>query len=118
MDEVAGSLADRLVELSGTDGPVRLAPQAWALAMTDPDVRHYAKENIADLLGTCVLYTRRLIDAGHLPRDADATAVAKTLFGTLPGFLLQRLILEDITPDELRRGVRSLMGTAMANPQV
>lgn len=118
MDEVVGRLADRLVELSGDNGPIRLAPQAWALAMTEPEIGHYAKENITDLLSTWVLYVRRLIDAGHLPQDADAVAVAKTLFGTLPGFLLQRLILEDITPDELRRGVRSLMGTGMVNPQV
>jgi len=33
------------------------------------------------------------------------------LFGLLPGFVLQRLILGDVTPETYTAGLRALMGT-------
>ena len=49
------------------------------------------------------------LDEGWLPADTDLDAVAAVLFGLLPGFLLQFLIVGDLDPRTLERGVRALL---------
>ncbi|MFC9974944.1 TetR/AcrR family transcriptional regulator [Spirillospora sp. NPDC127200] len=113
LEEVAGRVAERVVVLAGGTGPVRLAPQAWALALHDPELGRYVRENMAALRDIWIAYARRLLEAGYLPAGTDAEAVGKTLFGIMPGFLLQYLLLEDITPDDLRTGTRALLRQRM-----
>lgn len=59
---------------------------------------------------------RRLVDAGRLPAGTDTEAAGKVMFGVLPGFLLQRLVLDDIDPAELRRGARVLLAALIPDP--
>ncbi|WP_131737555.1 TetR/AcrR family transcriptional regulator [Actinomadura roseirufa] len=108
LDEMVLQLARRVVALSGEDGPMRLAPQTWGLAMHDPELRRYVADNLRSLRDTWRSYMRRLIAAGLLPPDADIDAAGKTLLGLMPGFVLQRLLLGDVTPEELQRGIRAL----------
>ncbi|MFV2177082.1 TetR/AcrR family transcriptional regulator [Actinomadura sp. LOL_016] len=108
-DEVIELIATRAMEMSGEEGILRLAPQGWALAMYDPDISGYVAATISTLRDTWIHYVRRLVDAGHLPADTDAVAAGKALFGVVPGFLLQRLVLDDVAPAELRRGARVLL---------
>ncbi|MGI5203150.1 TetR/AcrR family transcriptional regulator [Spirillospora sp. CA-108201] len=113
VDEVAGRLASRVVALSGDDGPLRLAPQAWALAMHDPEIAAYVADNVTGLRDTWSRYTRRLVDAGLLPADTDVVAAGKTLFALFPGFLIQRVLLQDFTPEDMRRGLQALTRASM-----
>jgi AcrR family transcriptional regulator len=113
LDELVVRMARKMVAMSGPDGTVRLAPQAWALAMYEPDLRGYVRDNIANLRRHLIAYVRRCVEAGFLPPDTDAEAAGKTLFGILPGFMLQRLITEDIDPEELRLGIRSVVNGAL-----
>ncbi|NDU74751.1 TetR family transcriptional regulator [Actinomadura sp. DSM 109109] len=113
VDEVAGRLAARIVALSGDDGPLRLAPQAWALATHDPEIAAYVADNVTGLRDTWSRYIRRLVDAGLLPADTDVAAAGKTLFALFPGFLIQRVLLQDFTPEDMRRGLRSLTRASM-----
>lgn len=108
MDEVVERLATKVSDLSCDDGPFRLAPQAWSLAMFDPEIAGYVTENVTELRAIWAVYLQRLVDAGRLPADTDVPAAAKTLFALIPGFLLQRLFLGEFSPEELRRGVRAL----------
>ncbi|WP_344893795.1 TetR/AcrR family transcriptional regulator [Actinomadura meridiana] len=108
MDEVVERLALKIVSLSGENGPLRLAPEAWALGMHDPEISGYIADNITHIRETWTHYMGRLVDAGLLPPDTDTAATGKTLFAIVPGFLLQRLIVGDVSPDELRRGMRAL----------
>ncbi|WP_067461761.1 TetR/AcrR family transcriptional regulator [Actinomadura macra] len=120
LDEMVEQLASKIVNLSGEDGPLRLAPQAWGLTMHDAELGRYVRDNIRALRETWMRYVRRHVEAGLLPPETDVEAAGKTIFGLMPGFVLQRLILEDVTPDELRRGVRTLardsMLTLLASP--
>jgi AcrR family transcriptional regulator len=108
MDEVIERLGDKIVALSGENGPLRLAPEAWVLATHDPEIAAYIADNITHIRETWTYYMRRLVDVGLLPPDTDVVAAGKTLFAVVPGFLLQRLIVKDISPDELGRGMRAL----------
>ncbi|MCP9954581.1 TetR/AcrR family transcriptional regulator [Actinomadura madurae] len=113
VDQVMERLAGKVVDLSGEDGPLRLAPQAWALALHDPEIATYVAENVAGLRRTWTAYIRRMVEAGLLPADTDIEAAAKTLFSLMPGFLVQRLVLKDFSPEELGRGVRALSRDSM-----
>ncbi|TMR01813.1 TetR/AcrR family transcriptional regulator [Actinomadura soli] len=108
VDEVIERFASKVVSLSGPDGPLRLAPAAWALSMHDPEIAAYMAGNIRAIRETWAHYLRRLVDAGALPPGTDVVAAAKTLFAILPGFVLQRLLLGDVSPEELRRGIKAL----------
>jgi len=113
VDEVVERLASHVVALSGENGPLRLAPQAWALAMHDPEIAAYVADNVTDLRDTWTLYIRRLVGAGLLPAETDVVAAGKTLFALFPGFLIQRLLLKDFGPEDMRRGLKALTRESM-----
>lgn len=107
--EVIRLLTAEIVKRSGPDGPLRLAPQAWALAMVQPDSGVPVREAIAAMRELWVEYGLRLRERDLLPADADLDAFAKTIIGVLPGFILQHLLLEDITPDDVGRGLELML---------
>jgi AcrR family transcriptional regulator len=107
--ELVTVLAQEMVSHTGPTGPLRLAPQAWALALTDPDAAVYVSESILGIRTHWYEYCERMRDAGWLAADADIHAVATAIMGLLPGFMLQHLIVGDITPEILARGVRTLL---------
>ncbi|GAA3949179.1 TetR/AcrR family transcriptional regulator [Actinomadura viridis] len=113
LDELMERMARRAAALSGENGTIRLAPQAWSLAMYDPDLHVYVHDNIVKLRAYWVAYTERCVAAGLMPPGTDVEATGKTLFGVLPGFILQRLLLGDIEPEELRRGLRAVVDAGL-----
>ncbi|GAB4587910.1 TetR/AcrR family transcriptional regulator [Nocardia sp. IFM 10818] len=106
--ELIRTIAETIVTLSAPGGPVRLIPQAWALALTDPNIGDYVRTNIGGIRRLWRDYAERMVEVGWLPPDADTDAVAKALLGVLPGFILQYLILGDTDPETLARGVTQL----------
>ncbi|TYB43476.1 TetR/AcrR family transcriptional regulator [Actinomadura chibensis] len=116
IDELVERLAVRLAELSAEGGPLRLAPEAWALAVHEPEIARYVAENLTRIRDTWTYYLGRLVDAGQLPPGTDVAAAGKALFAIMPGFLLQRLIVKDISPAELRRGIKALTRDSMLAP--
>ncbi|GGK62441.1 TetR/AcrR family transcriptional regulator [Nocardia camponoti] len=106
--EVVAMVTREIVKLSANDGPLCLAPQAWALAMVQPDANIPVREGITAMREVWRDYGVRLRDAGRLPADADVDAFAKTILGVLPGFILQHLIVGDIEPDDFARGIAVL----------
>ncbi|WP_054813456.1 TetR/AcrR family transcriptional regulator [Nocardia arizonensis] len=107
--ELISLLATTIVARSGADGPVRLAPQAWALALVNPAATGYVREAILSLREVWHEYAERMLAAGWLPEGADTHAVSVALIGLLPGFILQHLIIGDTTPETLALGVRTLL---------
>ncbi|MBF6074769.1 TetR/AcrR family transcriptional regulator [Nocardia beijingensis] len=107
--ELITVIAEEVVRRSGPDGPVRLAPQAWALALVHPGAAVMVRETMLAMRALWVTYAERMRDKGWLPEDADVDAVAKAIIGLLPGFILQHLILGDLDPQTLARGVRTLL---------
>ncbi|WP_433562346.1 TetR/AcrR family transcriptional regulator [Nocardia sp. CA-151230] len=107
--ELIRTVAEAIVRLSAPGGPVRLIPQTWSLALTDPHIADYVRTTLGGVRRLWHDYALRMREIGWLPADSDTDAVAKTMFGILPGFMLQHLIMGDVDPDTLYRGVELLV---------
>ncbi len=107
--EVIAALTTEVIAIDQHSGRVRLAPQAWGLAVTDPAARAYVSTAILSLRDRWRAYAERMREAGWLPADADIDAVAKTLLGIMPGFLLQHVLIGDIEPRTLAHGLDLLL---------
>ncbi|GAB0103353.1 TetR/AcrR family transcriptional regulator [Nocardia sp. JMUB6875] len=106
--ELIRTVAEAIVQLSAPGGPVHLIPQAWSLALTDPNIGDYVRTTLGGIRRLWQDYALRMRDIGWLPPDSDTDAVAKTMLGILPGFILQHLIMGDVDPETLYRGVELL----------
>ncbi|MEV6069021.1 TetR/AcrR family transcriptional regulator [Nocardia sp. NPDC052001] len=115
--ELILTISETIVRLSGPGGPVRLIPQAWALALTDANIADYVRTNIGGIRRLWVDYAIRMREIGWLPPDADVEAVAKAFLGLLPGFILQFLILGDTDPESFARGVEQMLPAYAKLPQ-
>ncbi|WP_433598993.1 TetR/AcrR family transcriptional regulator [Nocardia sp. CA-135953] len=102
-------IAEYIVAHSGPAGPVRLAPQAWALALVHEEAAVYIKDAVRAMRDRWFEYVERMVQVGWLPPDADVRAVAMALIGLVPGFMLQHLIVSDVDPETLARGVQTLL---------
>ena len=109
LDEIAARLAAAAQELSGEDGPARVAPPAWAAALHNPALATTVRGILGPLRAGWVKAVQRMRDDRRLPPGADADAAGAVLFALLPGFLLQHLILGDTDAATLQRGLRQLL---------
>ena len=112
--ELVSHMTEWIAAQAGPEGQLRLAPQAWSLALIDDEVAAPVRETLAGVRGRWRDYAERMLAAGWLPADADLDAVAGALFGLLPGFVLQQLVIGNVDRDQFSRGVDTLLpfGTA------
>lgn len=106
--EVVAHVAAWVVSQGGPEGRLRLAPQAWSLALIDQEAAVYVKQAMTGIRQMWREYAERMVEAGWLSTDADLDAVASALFGLLPGFALQHLIIGDVDTEAMTRGVATL----------
>jgi AcrR family transcriptional regulator len=116
VDEIYGRLAAAGQELSGPDGPARVAPAAWAEALHDPAVADIVRGNWGLTLSYWIAAAQRMRDDGRLPPGTDADAVGAALFAVGPGFLLEQLILGGPDPATIQRGLRQLLRPEVLSP--
>ena len=109
LDEVAGRFADFALSLSGPNGTLCIAPHAWAAAMHNRDIRVKVQELVRNMRTWLFKIVERQRDEGRLAPDVDVQAVAATLSFALPGFVLQRLLFEDIDAHAFRAGIAGLL---------
>ncbi|MEU1984012.1 TetR/AcrR family transcriptional regulator [Nocardia sp. NPDC019395] len=93
---------------SGPEGRLRLAPQAWSLALIDKQAAEPVLRTMTGIRAIWRDYAERMRDQGWLGADADLDAVAVALFGILPGYVLQSLLIGDLDRDEYIRGIDTL----------
>ena len=92
-------------------GPVdltRVVVAAWAEAVRDDTVRAAVAERIGQLRHRYADLIRAQQAAGVIDPTADPEVVAKSLFGVMPGFVLQRLVTRDVTADGYADGYAAL----------
>ncbi|WP_280501117.1 TetR/AcrR family transcriptional regulator [Nocardia farcinica] len=107
--ELIATVAEEVIRHGGPDGMVRLAPQAWALALVNAEVGGFVRATLLGLRATLGEYVGRMVAEGWLPPDTDTDAVAKALLSFMPGFILQYLMLGDIEAGAIGRGVEALI---------
>ncbi|MEV4618060.1 TetR/AcrR family transcriptional regulator [Asanoa sp. NPDC049573] len=93
---------------TGPDGLLRIALQVWAEAMRDPALAAFVFDAYTRMRGHFTLLATRARDAGRLPADADVEAVGAVLFGTVPGYALQRMLAAGPDPKTYIAGLRAL----------
>jgi AcrR family transcriptional regulator len=131
-ESVAGTLTEYLEELSGREprlsigetmslvldvvdvqigpnGNFPIALQVWAEATRDPAIGEIVKHRYDGMRSAFAVIAERAVEAGELPADADVQAVGAALFGMIPGFALQRLLVGYPDKETYLRGVRTLI---------
>jgi AcrR family transcriptional regulator len=87
----------------------KVAVQAWAEAVRDPEVHAVAREKMGAVRTALEDVVRRAQKDGTMSGSADARAVAQVLFAMLPGFVLEAVVLEDVTAESYVTGLRDLL---------
>jgi AcrR family transcriptional regulator len=88
----------------------RVAIQAWSEALRNPAIMAIAQSKYSMVRGHFEAVARRAQADGTVDSSVDPRYVAQALFGFLPGFLLQRLLIGDVSPDTYTAGLRALLG--------
>ncbi|HEX2214434.1 MAG TPA: TetR/AcrR family transcriptional regulator [Mycobacterium sp.] len=115
--EVLATVLERVIELGDERGVElhRVALQAWAEAVRSPEILAIYRREGDRGRAAWTTYVERAIAAGHLPADADPARTALTLIGMIPGFMVQRVFFEDLTPSSYAAGLADLMGLAVSS---
>ncbi|WP_405061089.1 TetR/AcrR family transcriptional regulator [Kribbella sp. NBC_01505] len=87
----------------------RIALQAWAESLRNPAVKTIAEGKYRMLRGRFAEVARRAQADGTIDADVDPEHVAQVLFGFVPGFILQRLLIGDISAGTYTAGLRALL---------
>ena len=91
----------------------RIAVQAWAEALRNPDVHARAGQVLSGLRGHCAEAARRWQAAGNLPAAAVPDQVGAAMLGLVQGYLLQRLLLPGTDGAFYVAGLRALLTSAV-----
>lgn len=108
--EVTEHLTALLVERAEA-APVdltRVVVAVWAEAVRDPQVQAVLAAQIVRIRRRYAEVVRAQQSAGTVDPSADPEVVVKSLFGVLPGFILQRLVIGDVTPRDYAAGFAAL----------
>jgi AcrR family transcriptional regulator len=95
----------------------RVAVQAWAEALRNPDILEVAQGAYARMRFYLAAVARRGQEHGRLAADADPDELAKTMLSLAMGYLIQRLIMNDVDRDSYIAALRALTAlTPAADP--
>jgi AcrR family transcriptional regulator len=94
----------------------RVAVHAWSEALREPYVTDLARTSYTRVRGEIRGMAEHWQADGVVDASADPGEVSQAFFALLLGTLLQRLLLGDITPDSVARGLQALTGSTGAQP--
>jgi AcrR family transcriptional regulator len=107
-DEVYSALLTSALEVHGQDTP-RIAVQVWAELARDDDLRDIAGHHLTRLRDVLAALLARCQRAGTLP-PGDPSKMARTVLALVPGYALQQVVYQDVTPDDYLLGAGALFG--------
>lgn len=97
----------------GPNGNFPIALQVWAEATRDPAIAEIVRHRYDSIRAGFTVLARQAVEAGELPPDADVEAVGFALFGMVPGYALQRLLVGHPDKETYLRGVRTLLNRTL-----
>lgn len=95
------ALIDSHFEATGY-GPIGV--QVWAEAQRDPALAQLVRQEYGAMRERFVALARHAADGGLLPAGADVEAVGQALFGAVPGYIVQTLLLGTVDVDRYLAG--------------
>ncbi|MEP6650519.1 MAG: TetR/AcrR family transcriptional regulator [Lapillicoccus sp.] len=104
--------------VSGREGVdvTKVAVQAWAEALRNPDILDLAQGAYATMRGYFAAVAHRAKEHDRLEPDADPDEMAKTMLSLVMGYLLQRLIMGDVERSSYIAAVRDLTSPRQPAP--
>jgi AcrR family transcriptional regulator len=87
----------------------RVAIQAWSEALRNPAIMTIAQGKYSQVRGRFEDVARRGQADGTVDPSVDPRYIAQVLFGIIPGFVLQRLVMGDVDPKTYTAGLRALL---------
>lgn len=116
IEQIIGRVAAALQEMSGEDGPARVVLPVWAAALHDPAMAAIARQVLEAVRARFIDALTRMRELGRIPPDTDPQAVGAAVFALLPGFLVQHLLLGDVTAKTFELGLSQLLAPEMLRP--
>ena len=116
IEQIIGRVAMGLQAMSGPDGPARVVVPVWAAALHDPAVAAIVRQEQDAVRARFIDALTRMRDLGRIPPDTDLRAVGAAVFALLIGFLVQHLILGDVTAKTFQLGLSQLLAPDMLSP--
>jgi AcrR family transcriptional regulator len=92
----------------GEYGFAQLAPQVWAEALRNPMLLEVIRARYTVVRATLSRLVVAEQKVGRVAADADADEVAAVLFGSIIGYLLQRLLFGELRPETYAAGLAGL----------
>ncbi len=90
-------------------GTGRMIIQVWAEALRDPVLAEAITSRIRTVGEDVTKVVERYQECGLIADTAPAESVARTLIALLPGFIVQRALLGDVTAEMFHDGLRALL---------
>jgi AcrR family transcriptional regulator len=120
--EAVHALTSRAVAMAqAEEGDItRVALPVWAEALRNEAIHATVSSKYGRIRSRFRELVERLQSDGRVDPGADPAAVAQVLFGLMPGFMLQRLMLDDVSPDSYTAGVAAVVPdrlTPVASPR-
>lgn len=87
----------------------RIAMQAWAEALRNPQIHQIAREAYVTMRGYFTAVATRALEAGKVGAGSTPDEVAKAMFSMVVGYVMQRLVTQDVAERDYAAAVRALL---------
>jgi AcrR family transcriptional regulator len=95
---------------AGPGGSLRIALQVWAEALRNESLREQVGGTYDGLREGFISVCRRNADSGRLRPGVDPEALGRVLYSVVPGYVLQRLLLDQhLSPQAFVADLRPLL---------
>jgi AcrR family transcriptional regulator len=105
---------DRVLQVveaqTGPDGAARMALQVWGEALRNPRLHDLVAGVYQTIRARFVRLAAQAQEEGQLPSRADPEEAGVVLFGLVPGFLLQLVLIGGVSRSQYLRGIDALLG--------
>ena len=109
----AVGIVERAGAREGVD-VTRIALHAWAESLRDAQIRALAQEAYSTMRGYLAAVADRAQQAGKAGLGSTPDEIAKAMLSLVIGYLMQRLVTQDVAAGAYVEAVRSLLGRPAA----
>jgi AcrR family transcriptional regulator len=109
LTEVLDGVLGVVESQAGPDGVVRMAIQVWGEALRNPSLKDLLARVYPTIRSAFVRLAARAREDGQLPADSDPDQVGSVLFGLVPGYFLQLILVGDINRADYLAGLDALL---------
>lgn len=107
--EAIDRLMEQLEDMAfGPNGFAYIAPQVWAEALHNEPIHELLRSKYAQILAAFTQLVSAQQRAGLVRRDTDPATVAKVVLGSAFGYVMQRVLIGNLTRTDFRAGFAAL----------